>query len=150
MDSDFTEPTAHNGKHGTWMDVFSGGNVQVRADALGVPNLEAVVVQCHADHAVLQLRRPRHNDGGGRVEVNIGQIKEWRHATPSYRTPTATPGNTPVKQTASTAEAPSAHNRKARGGGRQEVDVAPATSGAVITHKSIDDTLVDLRKLAGL
>lgn len=151
MDSNFREHAAHTGPHGTWMDVFSGGT-EVRADVGGIAGTEAVVIECHPDHAVLELRRPRHADGGGRVEVNIGQIREWRHATQQgqsqeTRKPAAHPGNTTAPKRASAAEAPSAHNRRARGGGRHEVDVGEATSGTRMTVKTDEDN-VDVAKLA--
>src|SRR4051812_543915 len=125
FDSDFTQPAALDGEHGTWMDVFQGGT-QVRADVNGIAGVEAVVIECKGDHAVLELRRPRKQDGGGRVEVNLNQIRELRHATQQgqaseTRKPTATVGNTP---------APAAAEQTytgADGGARTELDTAAAT-----------------------
>jgi hypothetical protein len=152
-DSDFTQPAMGDGAHGTWMDVFRGGT-QVRADVNGIAGVEATVIQCHGDHAVLELRRPRHADGGGRVEVNIGQIREWRHATQQgqaseTRKPTAQAGNTPAKDRPSSADAPSAHNATAHGGPRTDAGDQTTATEAIFSNKTIDATLAELRKIAG-
>ena len=138
LDSDFRQPAALDGDgrdHGTWFDQFRGGRpIKAIVDGMDV---EAVVIECKPDHVVAELKRGK-NQGGGRTELALSQITGLAAATSratfgQTRKPTATPGNTPAPQKASSAHAPSAHDAKA--------------SGRPL-RKSLDDTLVDLRKLA--
>jgi hypothetical protein len=148
FDSDFSQEAAlGGGEHGTWHDVFRGGT-QVRYIADGC-DYEGTVLNTGADHLIVQSRE------GERHELHLGQIQGFRAATESGqgdgRKPTATPGNTPAPIKASPAEAPSAHDAKAAGGGRTDLDV-DAGQGKV-ANKTLEDldvakTLDELRALA--
>lgn len=117
FDENFGAPTALDGStgHGTWQDVFTEGT-QVRA-IVGGRDVEAIVAHCNPDHVVAQTYG--RNQGGARVELGLGQIREWRKVDKDANSapkPTAHPGNTPAPITDSTAHAPSAHDAKASGG----------------------------------
>jgi hypothetical protein len=139
-DSNFDEPTAlAGGDHGTWHDVFRGAQVRYIAD--GGHSYEGTVIRTESGHAVVARR-----DGQGEHEVLRGQIKLFRraeHCGAPERQEASRDGvqaiNRPADDTAaipaSPAEAPSAHDPKASGGR---------------LRKSLDDTLADVRKLAGL
>lgn len=140
LDEDFAQPAALDGdgrEHGTWFDVFRGGR-PIKAIVDGI-DVECVVLECKADHVVAEVARGK-NQGGGRVELALSQITGLAAATeqgsPGRPIKTATPGNTPAPQKASNADAPSAHSTEASGGHLRQ------------THKSLDDVLVDLRKIA--
>lgn len=157
MDTDFNQPAAlDGGEHGTWFDVFRGGtNVRAIIDGKDV---EAVVLNANADHLVVQTRNHYgQNNGGDRHEIGLGQIRELRHATQQgqakeTRKPTAQPGKTQERVGASSADAPSAHDATARGGGRTPVSMpSDAKAMTVKTELSDDDvakTLDELRALA--
>lgn len=160
LDSDFSQPAALDGdgkEHGTWFDQFRGGR-PVTAIVEGM-DVECVVIECKPDHVIAELKRGK-NQGGGRVELALSQITGLAAATEratfgQNRKLTASPleagrgmegvaeGQGPVDQRAgeavappSTAHAPSAHSATASGGHLPSA------------RKSIEDTLVDLRKIA--
>lgn len=143
FDEDFASPSALDGEHGTWHDTFRGGT-QVRYIENGC-DYEGTVLNTGHDHVIV---RPR---GGGRVELALGQITELKAATRSGQpdragTKNATPGHTPAPIRRSPADAPSAHDSTARGGGRVE-GIGPGQDRNVL-NKSLDESLDELRKIA--
>lgn len=150
FDSDFSQPAMLDGvEHGTWYDVFRGGQVEIKYIADG-KDYEGTV-QSVGDGEVTVQSYGR-NQGGGRHTIGLGQMKELRRMTrlggpDEDRHPVATPGFTPAPQRASSAEAPSAHDHTARGGGRELVDVDTA-AGSKFANKTDDELVADLRKIA--
>jgi hypothetical protein len=142
MDSDFRQPAALDDDHGhgTWFDVFRGGT-QVQAIYDG-HDVEGVVINNRPDHVLVKLRDGRD------LELGLQQLRAFRHVEVGGpdRTgiKTAHPGHTAAPWTRSTAEAPSAHDATAHGGGRTPVDVAAVGSTAPLAVKSLSDT--DVRK----
>ena len=162
LDEGFDQPAALDGSthdHGTWFDVFRGGR-PIKAIVDG-KDVEAVVIECHDGHVVAEVRRGK-NQGGGRVELALSQITglaaatdratfgQTRRVTAGDTKPTGhgmkgvADGQGTVHTTigghsengpipASTAHAPSARSATASGGH---------------LRKSLDETLVDLRKIA--
>lgn len=137
FDSDFSQPAAlDGGDHGTWHDVFRGGT-QVRYIVNGI-DYEGVVENTGSDHVAVRSRE------GARHELGLGQIKELRWATQSGqgdgRKPVAQPGKTADSAPSSKADAPSAHNTKAHGAGRQQLDATEKTSDDADVEKTVDST----------
>lgn len=119
FDEEFRDPASGvNDPHGTWFDVFRGGNTQARVLVNGKP-VEGVIVDVNRDFATLR------DHAGQDHEVELGQFL-------GYRTPAAQQAAPRVP--GSDADAPSARNRAARGGhgepGRASVDM-PQRVGAV-------------------
>lgn len=126
-DSDFAAPAMLNDvEHGTWMDVFRGGNQQVRAIVDG-KDVEAQVIECHPDHVKIKTR------DGSIAEAALSQLRAFRGPAPSRTSiKSASVGHTDAPITASSADAPSAHSAKASGGHLPQ------------THKTIDEALAGL------
>lgn len=147
-DADFAQPAMLDGvDHGSWYDVFRGGHTEIKYIFDG-HDYEGSVQEVGAGEVTVQAYG--QNQGGGRHTIGLGQMKELRRMTrlggpAEDRRPAATPGNTPARQRASSAEAPSAHNAKARGGGRESIDVDSAV-GTKFANKTIADVVADLRK----
>lgn len=151
FDTDFSRPAMLDGvEHGTWFDIFRGDrSVEIKYIFDG-RDYEGTVLEVGAGEVTVQSYG--QNQGGARHTIGLGQMKELRRMTrlggpDEDRHPTASPGNTPARQRASTAEAPSAHDAKAKGGGRTPVD-ADTAMGTKFANKTIDDVVVDLRKAA--
>lgn len=148
FDTDFAQPAMLDGvDHGNWYDVFRGGRVEVKY-IFGGKDYEGTVQ--HTGQGFVTVQSYGRNQGGDRHDISLGQIKELRRFTKlggpdEDRHPTATPGNTPAPFTPSSAEAPSAHDAKARGGGARK-PVRPSESK--VANKTVDDTVADLRKTA--
>lgn len=156
FDSDFNSPTAHTGEHGTWFDTFSGGT-QLRYVADGNAEYEGVVIDLSADHAVVERR------GGKRDEIELNQILMWREGNatdinvsaepdrpaPGFQQDAARGGAIASMNTESIpesdAEAPSAHDAAARGGGERET-IDPQLETPVMTLKVVGEVF-DVGKL---
>lgn len=74
-DSDFAQPAARAGQHGTWFDVFRGGRTEVKA-IIGGLDVFAEVINCTPDYAVVRDR------AGLEHEVLLAQIQGFRCAQP--------------------------------------------------------------------
>lgn len=133
------------GAHGTWHDVFRGGT-QVRYIIDGC-DCEGTVLNTGHDHVIVEPK------GGGRHELALGQITALRWATDSGQPDrggikNAKPGHTSAPYRRSPADAPSAHDATARGGGRTE-GIGPGQDRAPLNvGKSLDESLGELRKIA--
>ncbi len=69
FDSEFGQPTAlDGGEHGTWHDVFRGGAVRY---IQGGRDYEGVILETHADHAVVRSRE------GEQHEIGLGQVMAY-------------------------------------------------------------------------
>jgi hypothetical protein len=111
-DSDFATPALLDGvEHGTWYDVFRGGHHEVQAIVDG-KDVQAQVIECHGDH--VKLRKA----GGEIVEAALSQLRAFRGPAPSRSGVKAAQGigHTDAPITASSADAPSAHDATASGG----------------------------------
>lgn len=153
FDSDFAQPAMLDGvDHGSWFDVFRGDrSVDIKYIFEG-KDFEGTVID--VGDGEVHVQTYGQNQGGARHTIGLGQMKELRRMTKlgsaaEDRRPVAQPGNTPARQRASTAEAPSAHDATARGGGRSAVD-ADTVSGGKFANKTDDEIIADLRKAAGV
>lgn len=150
FDTDFSQPATLDGvEHGSWYDVFRGDQSVDIKYIYGGRDYEGTVIDC-GDGEVTVLTYGE-NQGGGRHVIGLGQMKEMRRMTrlggpAEDRHPTATAGYTPAPQRASTAEAPSAHDATARGGGRASLDTT--NIGTKFANKTDAEILADLRKVA--
>lgn len=158
FDSEFGQPTAlDGGEHGTWHDVFRGGAVRY---IQGGRDYEGVILETHADHAVVRSRE------GEQHEIGLGQVMAYCDAASLQGNPhveefieRAEPspfdveiegeyldaqGSVPIP--GPQGERPSGESRTARGGGRSSAstDLPPVVER--VTGKTTSERLIDVLK----